>query len=140
MDWIIEEVYDRTGVEHMSRDEALTRALGSDSGHPNVLRLYTWRPAAISLGYQQKDSEIDYERISQDGMDVVRRPTGGRAVLHANELTYAVIMGEPDGLGIYATHNMISEALLRSFEGLGPSGLSLSTNNGSQRERYGAGT
>lgn len=116
-DWIIEEAFDRTGAEHMARDEELARERIGNEGLPNVLRLYSWRPAAVSIGYEQSMDAIDLEACERAGIDVVRRPTGGRAVLHANELTYAVVMRY--GTGIYSTHNVIVRALLNSFASLG---------------------
>src|SRR5438046_364988 len=115
--WTIEEAFERTGAEHMERDETLVRALASDDEHPNVLRLYSWCPAAVSIGFQQSMSAIDRQACAGHGVDVVRRPTGGRAVLHANELTYAVVMRSQTG--IYRSHNVIVQALLHSFEALG---------------------
>jgi lipoate-protein ligase A len=117
MDWIVEEAFDRSGPEHMARDEELARALIADPSRPYTLRIYSWNPSAVSLGYQQPMDAVDLNACKKYGVDVVRRPTGGRAVLHANELTYAVIM-RFDG-GIYRTHNLIVDALLRSFDTLG---------------------
>lgn len=61
----------------------------------SFLRIYGWKPYAISLGYNQnkspKDLPINYARCKEDGLDVVQRPTGGRAVLHSQELTYCVV-------------------------------------------------
>lgn len=56
-----------------------------------VLRLYQWKPYCISLGANQSFDEIDFKKTLSDGIDVVKRPTGGRAILHAEELTYSVI-------------------------------------------------
>ena len=60
------------------------------SGSP-VLRIYQWRPYCISLGANQDFSTVDQEKISADGFNIVKRPTGGRAILHAEELTYSVV-------------------------------------------------
>ncbi len=103
----------------MEREEALARERLTDPTLPNVLRLYTWQPHAVSIGYQQKMESVDVEACQAAGVDVVRRPTGGRAVLHANELTYGVVLRAEVSLGIYAVHNFIIEALLASLEGLG---------------------
>lgn len=56
-----------------------------------VLRLYRWNPYCISLGANQKFEEIDIEKAKADYIDVVKRPTGGRAILHSEELTYSFI-------------------------------------------------
>jgi lipoyl(octanoyl) transferase len=139
MDWILEEAFDRTGAEHMTRDEELARELLANPLLPNVFRLYSWQPQAVSIGYQQSMDAIDLEACESHGADVVRRPTGGRAVLHANELTYAVIM-RCDG-GIYRTHNMIVDALLRSFETLGAAlDLTSRSSDTNFRSTYATGT
>ncbi|GBD06277.1 Octanoyltransferase LipM [bacterium HR21] len=59
---------------------------------PPLLRFYAWRPWAVSLGMHQREDALDLERCHQHGIAVVRRPTGGRAVLHAEEITYAVVV------------------------------------------------
>jgi len=62
--------------------------------HPPTLRFYTWLPAAISLGYHQRRYPAEWEQLHWHGepIDLVRRPTGGRAVLHQGDLTYAVVL------------------------------------------------
>ncbi len=77
------------GFTNMAVDAALARCW---QGSP-VLRLYSWRPPAISLGFHQRLEDLDLDRCRRDRIDVVYRPTGGRAVLHDDELTYAVILG-----------------------------------------------
>mgnify|MGYP001212046358 FL=1 len=77
------------GFTNMAVDTALAHCY---KGSP-VLRLYGWRPPAISLGFHQRLQELDLAKCRHDGIDVVYRPTGGRAVLHADEVTYAVILG-----------------------------------------------
>lgn len=77
------------GYSNMAVDEALARC---HDGVP-VLRVYGWHPPAISLGHHQHLSDLDLEKCRRDGVDVVYRPTGGRAVLHADEVTYAVVLG-----------------------------------------------
>lgn len=54
-------------------------------------RIYAWSPFAISLGMNQREDDIDVESLAKDGYELVRRPTGGRAVFHANELTYSYV-------------------------------------------------
>lgn len=79
------------GATNMAIDLALARCMLSNSHYP-ILRVYGWNPPAISLGYHQKTDDIDVAKCRSDGIDVVFRPTGGRAILHAEELTYAVIL------------------------------------------------
>ncbi|MGH7493298.1 MAG: lipoate--protein ligase family protein [bacterium] len=75
------------GDYNMALDAAL--ALGGFQDLP-TLRVFRWRPFCISLGYHQNAGEIDLQKCEADGVDVVRRPTAGRAILHAEELTYSV--------------------------------------------------
>ena len=116
--WFIEEDFDRTGTYQMERDESLTRERIENPELPSVLRLYSWQPPAVSIGFQQKMETIDLEACKRVGIDVVRRPTGGRAVLHINELTYAVITRALPSEGLYAVHNRIVNALLESISSL----------------------
>ena len=90
--FVTELSFDQSGAYHMMRDLELAENLRDDPGVPNVLRLYSWKPYCISIGYQQDESSIDRNRCADAGVDIIRRPTGGRAVYHAEELTYAVIM------------------------------------------------
>ncbi len=78
-----------TGRENMAKDQALLAA-----GEP-VLRFYQWHPPCVSIGYfQNPERDIDLDYLKTAGIDLVRRPTGGRAVLHEDELTYALILPE----------------------------------------------
>ena len=126
----------------MARDLQFAEQLRDDPTAPNVLRLYTWKPYAISLGYQQDESSIDKEACLSAGIDIVRRPTGGRAVYHSEELTYAVIMRFEPGEGIYAVHNKIAESLLELLQPLCDNKLALTSTRDTQpiREAYKSGT
>ena len=77
------------GAWNMAVDEALAEAVDAASSAP-VLRLYRWSPPCLSLGFAQPYEAADAGFCAAHGVDVVRRPTGGRAVLHHLELTYAV--------------------------------------------------
>jgi lipoate-protein ligase A len=111
--WTFIDSGERTGAFNMAVDESLARALASGDGAP-TLRLFRWRPWAISLGYNQSAEELDAARCAADGIDIVRRPTGGRAILHAEELTYSVVM--PAGRkSILQVYNEISTALVRGL-------------------------
>lgn len=97
----------------MRLDESLARQLQRGQGCP-TLRFYGWSPWAVSLGYNQQDADLDREACMRDGIDIVRRPTGGRAILHAEELTYCVVMhaGRRSVLDVY---NSVSRALVRGL-------------------------
>ncbi len=84
------------GDWNMAVDEALLEGIIAGQSAPS-LRLYAWQPACLSLGQAQPAADVDRERLRERGWDLVRRPTGGRAILHIDELTYAVIapVGEP---------------------------------------------
>ena len=105
---------------NMAIDRALL-ALHANGKSPPTLRLYQWRPPAVSLGYFQKRHDLDLEACRNLGFEVVRRPTGGRAVLHLEDLTYAVIAGTAEGMpsAVTAAYNLIAQGLLNAFRLLG---------------------
>lgn len=77
------------GVWNMAVDETILEA--SRIGHvPPTLRLYAWKPACLSLGYAQSFNDVYEPGLTTHGWEVVRRPTGGRAILHTDELTYSI--------------------------------------------------
>jgi lipoate-protein ligase A len=79
-----------------------------------ILRFYGWKPYAISTGYNQSFDDFDIEQLKQDGFDIVQRPTGGRAIFHSNELTYAIIIPKQlmSKFDLYRkTHFAFSDAL-----------------------------
>ncbi len=100
----------------MEFDESLVQALAEGRGSSTV-RVYGWQPPAISLGWNQHLEEIDTLKAERDGIDIVRRPTGGRAILHAEELTYSVAMATP-AKNILTVYNEISQALVRGLKRL----------------------
>ncbi|MDH7571779.1 MAG: lipoate--protein ligase family protein [Armatimonadota bacterium] len=82
------------GFANMAVDEALFIA-HAEGWAPPTLRLYSWRPPALSIGYFQSLSrDVDAEACARAGVHVVRRLTGGRAVLHADEITYSIVLSE----------------------------------------------
>lgn len=117
MNWRFENTGAHSGVFNMEYDEALAQALVSGAGNPTI-RVYAWQPFAISLGWNQSIGEIDLKKTSIAGIDIVRRPTGGRAILHANELTYSVIM-RVRGRNILDVYADISRALITGLRELG---------------------
>lgn len=87
--------------------------------HSPTLRFYTWQPAAISLGYHQKRFPEKWRQFANQGtLDLVRRPTGGRAVLHQGDLTYAVILSGVSGKRL-AVYESICEFLIEGWKRLG---------------------
>lgn len=107
---------------NMALDEALLN-WQSKGEIPPIIRFYGWDPATLSIGYFQKaEAEIDLEEVKRKGLGFVRRPTGGRAVLHEHELTYSVIVPESyPGMPTTVTeaYRVISEGILMGFRNLG---------------------
>ncbi|OXM84076.1 lipoate--protein ligase family protein [Paenibacillus rigui] len=107
---------------NMAADEAILIA-HSEGKVPPTVRFYGWDPATLSIGYFQKAmEEIDFEQLKAEGLGFVRRPTGGRAVLHDKELTYSIIVAESyPGIprGVTEAYRVLSEGLLAGFRNLG---------------------
>lgn len=113
--WRLLETGSHDGFFNMAVDEMLAR---SRALQMPVLRVYAWRPHAISLGFHQSPDDLDLARCESDGVDVVRRPTGGRAIYHAHEVTYSVVI--PGAHPLYGekpleVYNRISSALVNAL-------------------------
>ena len=79
------------GATNMAVDEAIMRSVAEDRSPP-TLRFYGWAPPCVSVGYSQSvRKEVDLDRCRERGYTWVRRPTGGRALLHIDELTYSIV-------------------------------------------------
>ncbi len=85
------------------------------------LRVYRWVPAAVSLGRFQDDGDVDRDACARLGVEVVRRPTGGKGLLHGGDLTYAVAMPRPAGAagGVDAVYELLAGALIAGLARLG---------------------
>jgi lipoyl(octanoyl) transferase len=107
---------------NMALDEALLD-WHSKGEIPPTIRFYGWNPATLSVGYFQKvEKEIDLEEVRKNNLGLVRRPTGGRAVLHDQELTYSVIVSEDHPempRTVTEAYRVISEGILEGFRLLG---------------------
>jgi lipoate-protein ligase A len=105
----------------MAIDEAILHAVAANQARP-TLRFYAWEPPCLSLGRGQEGSDVNLESLRATGYDLVRRPTGGKAILHIDELTYSVIAPESDPRmagGVVASYRRLSAGLLRGLEHLG---------------------
>jgi lipoyl(octanoyl) transferase len=105
----------------MAVDETILEAVGNNQSLA-CLRLYAWEPACISIGYAQSCGDINFHYLADVGLDWVRRPTGGRAILHTDELTYSVTapLTEPRVAGgVLESYQRLSSALLASLFLLG---------------------
>ncbi|MET3506995.1 lipoate-protein ligase A [Halalkalibacter oceani] len=107
---------------NMALDEALL-TWHSEGRIPPTIRFYGWDPATLSIGYFQKvEKEIHLDKVREYGLGFVRRPTGGRAVLHDQELTYSVIVSEehPDmPATVTEAYRVISQGILEGFTDVG---------------------
>jgi lipoate-protein ligase A len=108
------------GALNMAIDQAIL-GLHANGKSPPTLRFYQWTPPAVSLGYCQKNHNLDLAACRGLGIEVVRRPSGGRAVLHLGDLTYAVIAGTDNGIpsAVTAAYSLICDGLLQGFRLLG---------------------
>ena len=105
------------GAWNMAVDESILETMGSGGSLP-TLRLYAWEPACLSLGYAQPLTDVDIPRLHRHGFEMVRRPTGGRAVLHTDELTYSVIapLNEPRVAGtVLESYRRLAQALVQAL-------------------------
>ncbi len=111
----------------MAIDEALLQEFDPESSAP-VLRLYGWRPPAISLGrFQDPPAVLDLDRCRSRGVPVVRRITGGGAIYHADELTYAIVCAPthiPGGRSVKESFRHLNRFLIDFYRSLGvPAGF-----------------
>jgi lipoyl(octanoyl) transferase len=110
-----------SGAWNMAVDEALLEGVAAGRC-PSTLRFYSWAPACLSLGYFQSFDVVDVDGCRARRVDIVRRPTGGRAILHDNELTYSVtlpasVLGHD--AGIVPSYHRLSLALQAGLQDLG---------------------
>lgn len=104
----------KSGYDNMAIDEAILQ-VHARGGNPPTLRFYGWNPPAITLGYfQDPEKTVDFVACRRLGVDVVRRPTGGRAVLHSKEVTYSIVAREDNP----AVQGPVIESYLRLSRGL----------------------
>jgi lipoyl(octanoyl) transferase len=109
------------GDWNMAVDEAILEFVAKKI-EPPTLRLYAWNPYCLSLGHAQPIEDVDRFALSQRGWDLVRRPTGGKAILHADEITYSIAApeDEPSVSGtVLESYKRLSQALLLALEELG---------------------
>jgi len=109
------------GATNMAIDAAMVEAVAEGQAPPTV-RFYRWDPPCLSLGRRQPAEAVDLPRCRADGVEVVRRPTGGRAILHADELTYSVVFPEADPRaagGVLETFRRFGEAFAQALRALG---------------------
>ncbi len=110
-----------SGAWNMAVDESILEHIHRGESLP-TLRLYAWEPACLSLGHAQSFKDVDMERVKANGWEVVRRVTGGRAILHTDELTYSVTGSAEEPVlagGVLESYNRLAQALLYAIRELG---------------------
>ena len=134
----------KPGAENMAVDEAVFEAHAAGESSP-ALRVSGWRPRAVSLGrFQRAESSVDLEACRRLGVDVVRRPTGGRAILHTEqEVTFSVVLsGKRLGTtGVMDSYQALAGGIVAGLRRLGLwrgwwSGRGRARSRGPRRTRH----
>lgn len=118
---ILQESDFRDGASNMAIDCAIAEAVSQGSRVP-TLRLYGWTPFCLSLGYGQRARDVDRAALAARDWDLVRRPTGGKAILHGDELTYSLCLPLNHELAtenVIESYRRLSAGLLRALAHLG---------------------
>lgn len=112
----------KSGAENMRIDAELLEYAVNNQLTESIFRLYGWHPACISLGRNQKSDFLDKKFLKENNIDVVRRLTGGRALLHDNEITYSYVCpvsSLQNGENVVQSYKEISQILINSFKKIG---------------------
>ena len=112
MKWIFIDTGENPGQFNMDFDLKLC-TLVSTTKKP-ILRFYKWKPYAISLGYHQKLDSINTDLAKQNNIDIVIRPTGGRSILHSEELTYSVVF-PLEAVSPHNLYQLISDSIVKGL-------------------------
>jgi lipoate-protein ligase A len=121
---------EKPGAWNMAIDEAIMDQVKAQNSPPTI-RLYRWCPPCFSLGQSQPISDVNFAKLSHLKWDIVRRPTGGRAILHTDELTYSVIapINNPLVTGtLLESYQRISDALVFAMHNMGVPALASQNN------------
>ncbi|MEI6519485.1 MAG: lipoate--protein ligase family protein [bacterium] len=122
-EWRFLPAIDNRGWMHMAMDVALLEAVQNGLSAP-ILRFYRWRPACMTLGkFQPAEGNINIDRCREMGIDISRRPTGGRAIFHDDEVTFSVIITEKDlpdaGSNVMDSYRVLGAAMVSGMQKLG---------------------
>jgi len=110
-----------SGAYNMALDQAILEQVGAGNSPP-TLRFFAWTPPCLSLGQAQSAADADLVRLHERGWGLVRRPTGGRAILHTDEITYSVALPKTHPLvqgDVVTSYHRLSAALLDGLARLG---------------------
>lgn len=124
MKWRLLELKTHDGFANMAIDEAILKSVENNQSYPTI-RFYKWKPGCISIGYRQLISDINKNKCKRYSIDIVRRPTGGRAVFHQEtDLTYSIVL--PENLlpiefrnKITRSHELLCSFLVKALKKLG---------------------
>ncbi|MBN2247308.1 MAG: lipoate--protein ligase family protein [Coriobacteriia bacterium] len=121
------------GCRNMAVDRAILAA-HAEGQAPPTLRLYRFAPPTVSIGRFQNIADVDVEYCREHGIGICRRPTGGRGVLHDDELTYSIVAGVADGLprGVRESYRYLSGALAEAYRALGVDATLTARDRGSR--------
>jgi lipoate-protein ligase A len=129
-DWFLLDTGESSPEYNMALDEALLSF--SLKNNIPILRFYKWNPPTLSIGYFQKaGAAVDFAELSKRGFGFVRRPTGGRAVLHDKEITYSICLPISHNLlelSIIDSYDLLCKPIVEAFNNLGISAY-LSADN-----------
>ncbi|ARU63015.1 octanoyltransferase [Tumebacillus avium] len=124
---------------NMAVDEAILNA-HSRGLVPPTIRFFGWDPATLSIGYFQRSAkEVNFDALKEKGLGFVRRPTGGRAVLHDQELTYSVIVSESHPMmpsSVNESYRVLSMGLLEGFRELGLNAEMVSLADEEEKKKF----
>ncbi len=113
------EYQENNGKYNMDFDSLLLEKAIKEQSNEPVLRFYGWKPACVSIGRNQSENSINSEYCNQNGIDIVKRVTGGRALLHDDEVTYSFICPIhilKNGESVILSYKEISSAIIRGFQ------------------------
>lgn len=125
-----------SGAHNMSSDAEYLQFMQEQSDAIPLLRLYSWSPFAASLGRHQRESDIDADKCKRLGFDIVRRPTGGRAVLHACEITYSLHIRLNESLHPQDIYRDVHIWIANGLAGLGARNVEFARHQPDFREEY----
>jgi lipoate-protein ligase A len=131
-DWRLLETGLADGATNMAMDEAILWAVAEGESRP-TLRFYGWEPPCLSIGYgQSMEGEVNVDKCLESGIGLVRRPTGGRSILHADELTYSVVVPQAEPRvagGVIESYRRLSAGLVAGLRALGVAVAQVETVN-----------
>jgi len=126
-----------SGQENMKLDQQQLHRAAKEQQYVPQIRFYGWKPWSVSIGANQNIESIDVDECSKRNIAVVRRPTGGRAVLHANEITYCIVTKINPAFTIHNYYFVIHQQILKALDTIvGNSAITYQKSQPHFRELY----